>query len=63
GPQVSFAAREALLPALDEDVVETTGAAGDVMLTHPLLLHARSSNLAGTDVAGVRFMCHPAVPL
>eukprot|EP00904_Undaria_pinnatifida_P011004 jgi/Undpi1/7033/HiC_scaffold_21.g09507.m1 len=63
GPEVSSAARKALLPPLDEDVIETTGNAGDVMLTHPLLLHARSSNLAGVAAGGVRLMCHPAVPL
>ncbi|KAJ1455789.1 hypothetical protein M885DRAFT_519000 [Pelagophyceae sp. CCMP2097] len=42
-----------------ENAVETRGDAGDVMLTHPFLLHARSKNLTST----VRFMCHPAVSL
>lgn len=41
GPVLSSVARELLLPAAAEDVVETIGTAGDVMLTHPLLLHAR----------------------
>lgn len=41
GPELSSAAREALLPAADDDVVETNGDAGDVLLTHPLLLHSR----------------------
>eukprot|EP00903_Cladosiphon_okamuranus_P009660 g9192.t1 len=63
GPELSRAACEAVLPAASEDVVETTGSGGDVLLTHPLLLHARSNNLAPVDESGVRFMCHPAVPL
>lgn len=41
GPELSSAAREAVLPAVSEDIVETTGSAGDILLTHPLLLHAR----------------------
>ncbi|CAM9137031.1 unnamed protein product [Ectocarpus sp. 6 AP-2014] len=63
GPELSSAAREALLPTADDDVVETNGDAGDVLLTHPLLLHSRSTNLAPIEESGVRFMCHPAVPL
>ncbi|CAM9381755.1 unnamed protein product [Ectocarpus fasciculatus] len=63
GPELSNAAREALLPAADDDVVETNGDAGDVLLTHPLLLHSRSTNLAPVEESGVRFMCHPAIPL
>ncbi|CAM9336391.1 unnamed protein product [Sphacelaria rigidula] len=63
GPILSAAARESLLPSNEEDIVETSGKAGDVMLTHPLLLHARSTNLAPEEEGGVRFMCHPAVPL
>lgn len=48
GPAVSSAAREALLPAAaSEDVIETTGSAGDVLLTHPLLLHARYDRFQG----------------
>jgi len=34
-----------------------TGIAGDVVIAHPLLLHARSPNLSAT----VRFLCHPAI--
>ncbi|CAM9157646.1 unnamed protein product [Ectocarpus sp. 13 AM-2016] len=63
GPELSSAAREALLPAADDDIVETNGDAGDVLLTHPLLLHSRSTNLASIEESGVRFMCHPAIPL
>ncbi|RAP75793.1 phytanoyl-CoA dioxygenase family protein [Paenibacillus montanisoli] len=44
---------------VDEDgsqlrVVETTGEAGDVILCHPFLIHAASSNHSGK----VRFMCN-----
>ncbi|OQR99363.1 hypothetical protein ACHHYP_06947 [Achlya hypogyna] len=39
--------------------VETQGEAGDVMLTHPFLMHARSKN-CGHEV---RFMCNPNVGL
>ncbi|RHY27970.1 hypothetical protein DYB32_006384 [Aphanomyces invadans] len=35
------------------------GRAGDVMLTHPFLMHARSKNCG----ASVRFMCNPNVGL
>lgn len=41
GPALSTLAREVLLPAPEQDIIETSGEAGDVMLTHPLLLHAR----------------------
>ncbi len=48
-------------------VVETVGEAGDVMFTHPFLLHGRSRNCAAVpssgSEAGVRFMCHPGVKL
>lgn len=48
-------------------VVETVGEAGDVMFTHPFLLHGRSRNNAAVPVGGgeegVRFMCHPGVAL
>jgi len=53
-------------------VVETVGEAGDVMFTHPFLLHGRSANCAevsreggreGGREQGVRFMCHPSVSL
>ena len=48
----------------DEDghrlrVLETTGAAGDVILCHPFLLHAASPNHSGN----VRFMCNRTSPL
>jgi len=61
GPRLSSLARETvgaerLAPP---SIVETRGRAGDVMLTHPFLLHARSKNLR----EAVRFMCHPAVRL
>ncbi|KAG5178444.1 hypothetical protein JKP88DRAFT_329822 [Tribonema minus] len=62
GPRLS---RLALAELMDEEgalrcpVVETRGKAGDVMLLHPLLLHARSKNLAPS----VRVMCNPAVSL
>ncbi|RHY84996.1 hypothetical protein DYB35_007202 [Aphanomyces astaci] len=39
--------------------VEVQGRAGDVMLTHPFLIHARSKNCGAT----VRFMCNPNVGL
>jgi hypothetical protein len=40
-------------------VVETTGRAGDVMLLHPFMLHARSPNTGKS----VRFICNPCVVL
>ena len=48
---------------VDFDITELTGEAGDVILLHPFLLHARSKNLAPLLESGVRFLCHPAVPL
>ncbi|KAG9398159.1 hypothetical protein AC1031_014959 [Aphanomyces cochlioides] len=39
--------------------VEVQGRAGDVMLTHPFLMHARSKNCGSQ----VRFMCNPNVGL
>eukprot|EP00629_Pelagomonadales_sp_RCC1024_P015494 CAMPEP_0119261344 /NCGR_PEP_ID=MMETSP1329-20130426/1440_1 /TAXON_ID=114041 /ORGANISM="Genus nov. species nov., Strain RCC1024" /LENGTH=345 /DNA_ID=CAMNT_0007260897 /DNA_START=103 /DNA_END=1137 /DNA_ORIENTATION=- len=60
GPRLSALARE----ALDESsIVECRGRAGDVVLTHPFLLHARSKNLRPAAPENVRFMCHPAVRL
>ena len=44
------------------DVVELTGSAGDVVLMHPLLLHARSSNLSCRPPA-CRIIAHPSIPL
>lgn len=60
GPTVSSAAREALLPAAaNEDVIETTGSAGDVLLTHPLLLHARYDWFSKNVFSKKRlFFCH-----
>lgn len=45
------------------DLIETTGCAGDIIIMHPLMLHARSKNLGPNNLAGVRFLCHPIVPL
>lgn len=42
-----------------EKVVETNGRAGDVMLLHPFMLHARSANTGKS----VRFICNPCVVL
>ena len=45
-------------------VEQIVGEAGDVMLTHPFLLHARSKNLGPLgDPSSVRFMCNPNVGL
>ncbi|KAG7398625.1 hypothetical protein PHYBOEH_010780 [Phytophthora boehmeriae] len=44
-------------------VVEVNGKAGDVMLVHPFLLHARSKNLGQKGVESVRIMCNPNVRL
>jgi hypothetical protein len=38
-------------------VVECTGEAGDVMLLHPFMMHARSDNVGDR----VRFICNPCV--
>jgi hypothetical protein len=45
------------------NIVECTGSAGDVILLHPLLLHARSSNCETVNVENIRFLCHPCIPL
>lgn len=47
------------------EVVEARGRAGDVVFTHPFLVHARSTNCASPAPGGecVRFMCHPGVRL
>lgn len=46
------------------NIVELIGQAGDVLLLHPLLIHARSRNLgAYLHESGVRFMCHPTIAL
>lgn len=44
-------------------VMEITGQAGDVFFMHPLLLHARSTNLGTLGVASIRYMCHPTIVL
>ncbi|CEG49013.1 Phytanoyl-CoA dioxygenase [Plasmopara halstedii] len=46
-----------------QNVVEVNGKAGDVMLVHPFLLHARSKNLGQKGVDSVRIMCNPNVKL
>jgi hypothetical protein len=51
-----------LMLILYATVLLMTGSAGDVIILHPLLLHARSKNLAPVDKSGVRIMCHPIVP-
>ena len=48
---------------VDFNIIELTGEAGDVILLHPFLLHARSKNLAPMSEHGVRFLCHPSIPL
>ena len=45
------------------NIIELTGQAGDIIFMHPLLLHARSTNLAKLHEDGIRFMCHPAIPM
>lgn len=45
------------------NIIELTGKKGDIIFLHPLLLHARSTNLATIDESNVRFMCHPSIPL
>ena len=44
-------------------VVEVNGEAGDVMLCHPFMLHARSQNRGKYLQRSVRPMCHPAISL
>lgn len=59
GGTVSFHARQ----FARERVVEVTGRAGDVMLVHPFVLHARSKNLGRRGVDSVRVMCNPNISL
>ncbi|RLN98033.1 hypothetical protein BBJ28_00011247 [Nothophytophthora sp. Chile5] len=59
GGAVSFQARK----FRREQVVEVNGKAGDVMLVHPFLLHARSKNLGQKGADSVRMMCNPNVRL
>jgi len=47
----------------DTIIHQIQGNAGDVMLTHPFLLHARSKNLGQRGIDSVRFMCNPNVAL
>ena len=41
------------------DIIEVIGNIGDIILMHPLVLHARSKNLS----KNVRFLCHPNISL
>ncbi|KAL3671136.1 hypothetical protein V7S43_004318 [Phytophthora oleae] len=59
GGAVSYQARQ----FQRQQVVEVNGKAGDVMLVHPFLLHARSKNLGKKGVESVRIMCNPNVRL
>ncbi|KAK1942113.1 hypothetical protein P3T76_006435 [Phytophthora citrophthora] len=59
GGAVSYQARQ----FQRQRVVEVNGKAGDVMLVHPFLLHARSKNLGQKGVESVRIMCNPNVRL
>ncbi|TDH66410.1 hypothetical protein CCR75_008801 [Bremia lactucae] len=59
GGAVSYEARK----YSRQEVVEVNGLAGDVMLVHPFLLHARSKNLGQKGVHSVRIMCNPNVRL
>ncbi|KAF0699984.1 Aste57867_9464 [Aphanomyces stellatus] len=58
GGQVSAAAKSWVYQN-KKQWVEVQGRAGDVMLTHPFLVHARSKNCGSR----VRFMCNPNVGL
>ena len=63
GPRLSALARAAVGEP-PPSIVEASGRAGDVVLAHPLLLHARSANLGAVDDAdAVRFGCFPNVPM
>ncbi|KAL4144982.1 hypothetical protein PRNP1_012656 [Phytophthora ramorum] len=59
GGAVSYQARQ----FERREVVEVNGNAGDVMLVHPFLLHARSKNLGLKGVESVRVMCNPNLRL
>ncbi|CAH0521767.1 unnamed protein product [Peronospora belbahrii] len=59
GGAVSYQARQ----FRRREVVEVNGKAGDVMLVHPFMLHARSKNLGQKGVESVRIMCNPNVRL
>ncbi|KAF1776376.1 Phytanoyl-CoA dioxygenase [Phytophthora cactorum] len=59
GGAVSYQARQ----FQRREVAEVNGKAGDVMLVHPFLLHARSKNLGQKGAESVRIMCNPNVRL
>ncbi|HYG75715.1 MAG TPA: phytanoyl-CoA dioxygenase family protein [Planctomycetota bacterium] len=54
-----LSARVLAHPRSRASVIEATGNAGDVVLIHPFLLHARSPNTGNK----VRFICNPAFAL
>jgi hypothetical protein len=46
------------------EIQEITGDAGDIVLMHPFLVHARSKNMGlYGDLAAIRVLCHPVIPL
>ena len=65
GSRNTALARATLQAGHRYDVVELTGRAGDVVLLHPLLLHARSSNLSRPSLGGApwRLIAHPSIGL
>ena len=61
GPDIGKIALERGFDHLE--VEEITGQAGDVVLMHFHLLHARSTNLGQYGIKSIRYMCHPSVVL
>jgi len=59
GSQVSRAA--AAVPGALDNIIEACGQAGDVVLCHPFLLHARGINYGQNGVESVRFISNPCV--
>ncbi|KAI9909537.1 hypothetical protein PsorP6_014804 [Peronosclerospora sorghi] len=59
GGTLSYQARQ----LQGQEIREVTGQAGDVVLLHPFLLHARSKNLGRKGVDSVRIICNPNVQL
>jgi hypothetical protein len=55
----SLSARVHAIPGVLNSVIEATGAAGDVLLMHPFMLHATSQNTGRY----VRFICNPCMSL
>ena len=55
----ALARRAVSLPGALAKVVAATGQAGDIVLLHPFMLHARSPNTGSS----VRFLCNPCVQL